>query len=95
MTRGKGYFCLFIVLAACVIGIFVYRTQGKKWIGYLGKEIVYFGDTSASNETGDGGKVTTAGDRKKGNGDTCTDSDPESNEGTISFHYDKRKNTSL
>ena len=60
MTRGKGYFCLFIVLAACVIGIFVYRTQGKKWIGYLGKEIVYFGDTSASNETGDGGKVTTA-----------------------------------
>lgn len=44
MTRKRAYFCIGIVFAALVIGICVYRMQGNKETGYLGKEIVYFGD---------------------------------------------------
>lgn len=46
MSRKAGYLCVAIVFIGLIAGICVYRIQSKEDSGHLGKDIVYFGDSS-------------------------------------------------
>ncbi|MBR1741142.1 MAG: hypothetical protein IJ733_04605 [Lachnospiraceae bacterium] len=46
MKRRIAYICAAVVLLGLITGICVYRIQAKNGFGHLGKEIIYFGDSS-------------------------------------------------